>query len=254
MLRAQVLAFRDLYPQSDSIVLETNGSAEGMEQLVNGEVGMALMLRDVTDPEAEAAVTKDGLKTFPIAWDAVAVVVNPSSPIVQISRTELAEIYSGAVTEWSDLGWKRGGEIAAITGGPRLGLYAFGEQSILGGEPYSKRVYALDREDEIARVVAERPNAIAILSRPFVTDAVRALAVSPAIGFPYVPFDRASLLERRYPLLRSLSLATSQTPRRGAADFITFVSSVDGQRILARHGYGPATVPIRIVRTVEERE
>lgn len=254
MLRAQILAFRELYPQADSIVLEQNGSAEGMERLVNGEVGMSLLMRDLTDPEVEAAVTKDGLQSFPIAWDAVAVVVNPASPIQQISRTELSEIYSGAVTDWSELGWRRGGAIMAVTGGPRLGLYAFGEQALLGDSSYAKSIYALDTEEEIARVVSERPNAIALLSRPFVTDRVRALRVSAMIGFPYVAFERGAILERRYPLLRSLAIATPMTPRTGAADFVTYISSVEGQRIVARHGYAPATVPIRIVRTVEEGE
>ncbi|HEU4723815.1 MAG TPA: substrate-binding domain-containing protein [Candidatus Eisenbacteria bacterium] len=254
MLRAQILAFRELYPQADSIVLEQNGSAEGMERLVNGEVGMALLMRDLTDPEVEAAVTKDGLRSFPIAWDAVAVVVNPASPIQQISRSELTEIFSGAVDDWAEFGWKGGGSILAVTGGPRLGLYAFGEQALLGDSSYAKSIYALDTEEEIARVVAERPNAIALLSRPFVSDRVRALRVSAAIGFPYVAFERQAILERRYPLLRSLAVATPMKPRAGAADFVTFVSSVDGQRIAARHGFAPATVPIRIVRTVEEGE
>lgn len=254
MLRAQILAFRELYPQADSIILEQNGSAEGMERLVNGEVGMALMMRDLTDPEVEAAVTKDGLRSFPIAWDAVAVVVNPASPIQQISRSELTQIFSGAVTDWSEFGWRRGGAIMAITGGPRLGLYGFGEQALLGDSSYAKTVYALDSEEEIARVVAERPNAIALLSRPFVTDRHRALRVAVAKGFPYVEFERQAILERRYPLLRSLAVATPMTPRPAAADFVTYVSSAEGQRIVARHGYAPATVPIRIVRTVEEGE
>ncbi len=254
MLRAQILAFRELYPQADSIVLQPNGSAEGMEQLVNGEVSMALMMRDLTEPEVEAAVTKDGLRSFPIAWDAVAVVVHPSSPIQQLSRSELTQIYSGAVTDWSTLGWRRGGAIMAITGGPRLGLYGFGEQALLADSAYATTIYALDTEEEIARVVAERPNAIALLSRPFVTDRIRPLHVSAAIGFPYVPFERSAILERRYPLLRSLAVATPMTPRTGAADFVTFVSSAEGQRIVARHGYAPATVPVRIVRTVEEGE
>ena len=254
MLRAQILAFRELYPQADSIILEPNGSAVGMEQLVNGEVGMALLMRDLTDPEVEAAVTKDGLRSFPIAWDAVAVVVNPASPIQQISRSELAQIYSGAVTDWSEFGWRHGGEIMALTGGPRLGLYAFGEQALLGDSSYATSVYALDSEEEIARVVAERPNAIALLSRPFVTDRIRPLRVAAAKGFSYVAFERQAILERRYPLLRSLAVATPMTPRSIAADFVTYVSSADGQRIVARHGYAPATVPIRIVRTVEEGE
>ena len=57
-LRAEILAFRDRYPDSDSIRVVANGSAEGMEQLVNGEVAMSVLLRELTDPEVDAAVQR----------------------------------------------------------------------------------------------------------------------------------------------------------------------------------------------------
>jgi ABC-type phosphate transport system substrate-binding protein len=59
---------------------------------------------------------------------------------------------------------------------------------------------------------------------------------------------------RSYPLLRTVTIATPAKPAPTAGNFITFVSDIDGQRIAARHGYAPATVPIRIVRTAEEAE
>ena len=256
LFRAEVLAFRERYPKSDSIVIANNGSAEGMEQLVNGEVGMSVLMRDLTDPEVEAAVQRDGLHAYPVVWDAVAVVVNRSCPVEQISRDELAGIYSGEITEWGELGWKGGGSIIALTSGPRQGMYAYVQQLLLGGANYGPTVYAPPTEGEAVATVASRRNAIACVSRPLVEGAaeVRALAVSRATGLPYVPLTRESVLDRTYPLLRNIAVATPAKPRTTASDFITFVSGVDGQRIVARHGYAPATVPIRIVRTAEEAE
>lgn len=254
LLRAEVLAFGTQYPGSDSLRIAAGGSAEGMEQLVNGEVEMSVLMRDLTDPEVEAAVRRDGLMAFPFAWDAVAVVVHPSSPVEQISRDELARVYSGEVTDWSELGWKAGGEIIALTGGPRLGIYAYVEQALLGGRSYAKTVYAPPTEEEVLGVVAARREAIACVSRPLAEgdSRVRALAVSRAKGLPYVSMTREAVLERAYPLMRSIALATPAEPRQTASEFITFVSGADGQRVVARHGYAPATVPVRIVRTAEE--
>jgi len=62
------------------------------------------------------------------------------------------------------------------------------------------------------------------------------------------------LLTKRYPLLRAISIATPAQPAETAGDFVNFVSGIDGQQIVARHGYAPATVPIRIVRTAEEAQ
>ncbi len=257
LLRAEILAFRDRYPDADSIQLRPNGSAEGMEQLVNGEVSMTLLLRELTDPEVEAAVQREGLQAFPIAWDAIAVIVHSTSPIEQISRTELAAIYGGTTTDWASLGWRAGGEIVALTAGPRLGVFGYVEQALLGGGSYAPSVYAPPSEEEVVGIVASRRNAIACVSRPLAEEAggrVRVLRVSQALGLPYVALDRETLLRRTYPLLRSVSIATPATPRQTASDFITFVSGLDGQRVVARHGYAPATVPIELVRTAEEVE
>jgi phosphate transport system substrate-binding protein len=254
LIRAELLAFRDRYPAADSIELQASGSAEGMEALVNGEVDMSLLLRELTDPEIEAAIQRSGLQAYPVAWDAIAVIVNRSSPVEQISRTELADIYSGRTTRWASLGWRAGGEVIALTPGPRVGVFAYLQQALLAGGPFAPTVYAPPREAEVAEVVATRPNAIACVSRPYAGADVRVLRVSPARGLPYVALDRESLVTRKYPLLRPVSIATSAAPRRTAADFITFLSGVDGQRIAARHGYAPAALPIRIVRAAEGAE
>lgn len=252
MLRGEVLAFRDRYPKSAEIRIAANGSAEGMEQLVNGEVNMSVLTRELTDPEVKAAVARAGLVAYPIAWDGVAAVVNAACPVEQISRTELADIYRGVITQWDTLGWKAGGPILPLTTDPRLGLYEFIRQSLLGGDAYATGVYAQPSEEEIVRIVAERPGSIGLVSHGLVDERVRALRVSIAQGLPSVPLSRETLMLRKYPLLRGLSLCTPQRADATASDFINFVSGMDGQRIAVRYGYAPATVPVQIVRTVEE--
>lgn len=252
MLRGEVLAFRDRYPRSAEIRIVANGSAEGMEQLVNGEVAMSVLTRELTDPEVKAAVARAGLVAYPIAWDGVAVVVNPACPVQQISRTELADVYRGVVSRWDTLGWRAGGEITPLTADPRSGLYEFIQQSLLGGDAYGKGTYAQKTEEEIVRIVAMRPGAIGLVSHGLVDERVRALEVAPAQGLPYTPLSRETLMRKQYPLLRGVSLCTPQDANATASDFITFVSSMDGQRIAVRYGYAPATVPVQIVRTAEE--
>ena len=248
------MAFRDRYPQASEIRILDNGSAEGMEQLVNGEVTMSVLTRELTDPEIKAAMAREGLTAFPIAWDAVAAIVNPVSPVRQISRTELGQIYRGAVTHWSELGWREGGAVLPLTTGPRLGLYEFIQQALLGGDAYGPGVYAQKSEQDIVDIVATRPSAIGCVSRGFVDVRVHALAVAPAIGFAYVLLTRESLMLKTYPLLRGISLCTGGNPPGTVNDFINFVTSVDGQRIVVKYGYAPATVPVRVVRTAEEAQ
>jgi phosphate transport system substrate-binding protein len=228
-----------------------------MEQLVNGEVSMSLLLRELTDPEVEAAIRRDGMQAFPVAWDAVAVIVNPDSPIEQISRTELAAIYRGETKEWASVGWRQGGGIIALTSGPQLGIFAYLEQALLGGDSYAPSVYAPATEEEVVEVVATRRNALACVSRPLAASAgsrVKSLRLSPALGLASIPLTRETLFTRQYPLLRPISIATGANPVSTVSNFINFVSGMDGQRIIARHGYAPGTVPIQIIRTAEGAE
>jgi phosphate transport system substrate-binding protein len=248
------MAFRDRYPQAPEIRIVENGSAEGMEQLVNGEVTMSVLTRELTDPEIKAAMSRKGLNAFPVAWDAIAVIVNPGAPVRQISRTELGQIYRGAIRDWSELGWKQGGPVIPLTTGPKLGLYELLQQALLGGDPYGPGVYAQKGEADIVDIVAMRSDAIGCVSKAFVDARVRSLAVSPAMGFGYVPLDRETLMLKKYPLLRGISLCTGGTPPGTATDFINFVTSVDGQRIVSKHGFAPATVSVRVVRTAEEAQ
>ncbi len=125
----------------------------------------------------------------------------------------------------------------------------------MGGGSYAPAIYAPPTEAEVVEVVATRRNAIACVSRPYAEQAgsrVRMLRVSQADGLPYVALDRETLLTQHLPA-PSLRFRSRHRPTRGAAaNFINFVSGMDGQRIVARHGYAPAAVPIEIIRTAEE--
>jgi phosphate transport system substrate-binding protein len=252
LFRGEVLAFRDRYPRSGDVRVVANGSAVGMEQLVNGEVAMSVLTRELTDPEVQAAVQRQGLSAFPIAWDGVAVIVHRSCPVEQISRTELGLIYRGEQTQWRPLGWKGGGTILALTTDPKLGMYGYVQQALMDGGAYGSQVVAPPSERDVVDIVATRPNAIACVSRASVDDRVKAIQVSQALGLPYVALTEENLILKRYPLIRSVSVCTVASPPATASEFITFASSVEGQRIVARHGYGPATVPVKVVRTAEE--
>src|SRR5689334_3973847 len=208
LLQSLVRAFRERYPEGAEIRVVPNGSAEGMEQLVNNEVTMSVLTRELTDPEIKAAMQREGLNAVGFAWDAVAVIVHPRSPLQQISRTELGQIYGGGLTDWAMLGFRKGGAIVPLTTGPRLGLYEFIQQALLDGAPYGPSVYSEKTEAEIVDIVASRVDAIGCVSRGSVDARVRALSVAPAKGFPYVALDRESLMLRTYPLLRGLSLCT----------------------------------------------
>jgi phosphate transport system substrate-binding protein len=254
LFRGLIGSFRDRFPDAAEIRIVANGSAEGMEQLVNSEVTMSVLTRELTDPEIEAAMQRQGLSAVAIAWDAVAVIVNPRSPVRQISRTELGQIYRGQITDWAELGFRQGGAIVPLTTGTRLGLYEFIQQALLEGAPYGTGVYAEKSEQEIVSVVSSRADAIGCVSRELVDDRVRALAVSSAKGFSYVPLTRETLMLKSYPLLRSVSICTRVKPPDTVTDFINFAASVDGQRIVARYGFAPGTVSVRVVRTAEEAQ
>ena len=79
-----------------------------------------------------------------------------------------------------------------MTAGPRLALYAYLQQALLGGGEYARTVYAPPAEEDVVETVATRSNAIGCDSRLHAERAgsrVRVLAVSQARGLPYVALN-----------------------------------------------------------------
>ena len=89
--------YKEVNPDAE-IEIQQSDSTTGMESTVNGICDIGMASRELKDSEIEA-----GLKGQEIALDGIAVIVNNKNSMSDITTDQVKDIYTGEITEWSDL-------------------------------------------------------------------------------------------------------------------------------------------------------
>ncbi|MCI6675914.1 MAG: phosphate ABC transporter substrate-binding protein [Clostridiales bacterium] len=98
MARAVNEVFMNTYPGTN-VSAEFIGSGAGIESVLSGSAKVANVSRNLTDEEKEKGIVENI-----VAIDGIGVIVNPSNKVDDLSKEELADIYTGKVKNWSEVG------------------------------------------------------------------------------------------------------------------------------------------------------
>ena len=230
---AEVLAesFMDSNPDV-SIDVQGGGSSVGVTAAGEGTADIGMSSRNIKDSEFEAF---PDLEVFTIAYDGIAVVVNPDVELPTLSVEQVRAIFSGEVTNFSEVG----GSDAPITVVSReegSGTRAAFEELALeyedeNGEdviaPIAEAALLQQSNGQVRTVVAETPNSIGYLSFGFLDDSTKGVAidgVEPTVD---------NVKNESYPIYRPLNMETGGAPGDLAQAFLDFILSADGQAIVA---------------------
>jgi phosphate transport system substrate-binding protein len=218
-----VLAFAATHPKA-SVVCEGGGAAAGVLALKREAIDIALIGRDVTAEEDD-----DNLRDFLVARDGVAIVVSKSSPIAGLTLKQLADIASGTVTSWKEVG----GPDAPIMflDRPKTSQLrkSFMDLVLHGEEPVHTATVAKTYE-ELAAAITTNIHALGYVSYHHADADLKALPIGG------VEMTRGTMLSGRYPLTRSFYLAVYMKPSPLAESFISFTMSKEGQSLLVDKG------------------
>ena len=163
-------SFKELYPDV-TVNYSGTGSGAGVEAALSGTADIGLASRALKDEEkAEGAVENI------IALDGVAVVVNPANGVEDLSVEDIAKIFTGEITNWSELGGEDL-EIAVLGREDGSGTRtAFEEIVGVEGTCVYKNEYG--STGDVIGNVASNPNAIGYASLCAVDDTVKAVKVN----------------------------------------------------------------------------
>jgi phosphate transport system substrate-binding protein len=200
----------------------------------------------VKSGKAQVAVTDrpdSDLKTVPIAWDGIAIIVNFSNSVKELTTSQVRDLFTGKITRWSDLD---GGDqrVEVLLRAPEDNVQSGLETSleILGRFQVPGRPVQTD--EKALRTVSGRDTTITSISLAAALRAqedgipIRILTVDKVEpGFPTVKSGQ-------YKLRRPVLLLTAHDPVALTKAFIEFAASPDGQQILQSTfvPYAPATV------------
>ena len=140
-----------------SVTYDPTGSGTGIEAAANGTADIGLSSRALTEEE-----TASGLVGTEVALDGIAVIVNADSPVADLSVEQIAQIFTGEITDWSEVGGDAG-EIACIGREANSGTRD-GFESITDTKDACVLSQELNSTGAVIQAVASSPNAIGYAS------------------------------------------------------------------------------------------
>ena len=146
------------------------GSGSGITAVQEGRCDIGLSSRALKDEETEA-----GLKGETLCLDGIAMIVNPENPVVDLSIDQIAKIYTGEITNWSEVG---GNDEEIVLIGREAGSGTRdGFESITGTEDLCQYRQELTSTGDVITTVSQNPAAIGYASLASVSDQVKTLTV-----------------------------------------------------------------------------
>ncbi|MFG0323938.1 substrate-binding domain-containing protein [Pseudomonas sp. zjy_15] len=235
-----VVTARDVHGQRLRIDIAAHGSSTGFVALGRGEADLAAASRPINDSEVHRLQALGDLRAagaeHVIGLDGVAVFVHPDNPIPQLNTRQLAEIFSGQIQRWEQLGVP-GGAIHLHARDDRSGTFETFKALVL--EPQHAEISAKARRfessDELAVHVGTDRQAIGFSSLAAVHGA-KVLAVAEGDAPAMLP-ERARVASEDYPLSRRLYFYLPANPKPQAKALADFAQSPAGQAIIAQQGF-----------------
>lgn len=246
--------FNNFYPNVN-VQLQAAGSSSAPPALTVGAANLGAMSRNMKDDEIENFENNYGYKptAFPVAVDALAVMVNKDNPIKGLSMGQVDAIFSetlkcGASKEietWGDVG-------LSVWAAKKIQLY--GRNSVSGTYGYFKE-HALCKGDfksnvneqpgsaSVVQSVTTSVNGIGYSGLGYSTSGVRILPLAQKDSTDYVEPTAENALKGTYPLTRYLFVYVNKKPNQALPplerEFLKMVLSKEGQEIVIKGGYIP---------------
>ena len=213
-----------------TVTYNPTGSGSGIEAVSNGSCDIGLASRALTDDEKAG-----GLTETIVALDGIAVIVNAENSVTDLSLEQIASIYTGAVTDWSEFG-SDAGTIAVIGRESGSGTRD-GFESITGTEDQCVLAQELSSTGAVIEAVRTTPGAIGYASLSAVQDQ-EGITVLTVGG---VAPSEATVLDGSYAIQRPFVFATrtDEALSEAAQAFFDFATSTDANDLIANAGAVP---------------
>ena len=221
-------AFMEANPDT-TFTYNPTGSGSGIQAVQEGRCDIGLSSRALKDAEKEAGLTETVL-----AYDGIAMIVNPANPVEDLSLEQIADIYTGKITNWSEVG---GNDSQIVLIGREAGSGTRGGfEEIVGVVDACQYRQELSSTGDVITTVAQNPDAIGYASLAAVKDTVKALKVAG------VTPTEATVKDGTYTIQRPFVLATKTGEKLNdvAQAFFDYATSADASEIITAAGAVPA--------------
>ena len=224
---------------SQTVSVTGGGSGVGISALMDGTTDIAQSSRKIRFSEKQR-LQESGktVKEVIIAYDALAVIVNPANKVDKLTREQLEGIFTGKITNWKEVG---GDDLKIIVYSRETssGTYEFFKESVLRNRNYMPGVLSVPATGAIVQSVGQTKGAIGYIGFAYINDTVKPLKVSYDGGKNFVAPSVESAKNKTYPIVRPLYYYYDSRIERTVKSFIDYVLSPAGQQLVANVGYIP---------------
>lgn len=230
--QATAEVFMQNNPQAN-ISVRGGGSGNGIAALIEGTCDIATASRPMKVKEI-LLCQKKGISPVPhiVAMDGIAIIVHPSNPIQGLSTEEIKDIYTGKITNWKELGGKDL-KIVVVSRDSSSGTFETFGTIVLKGEKVIPESLVQASNQTVATVISTTKGAIGYVGLGYISNTVKALRVNGVIP------EQETVVSGKYPISRPLYMYTDGAPQGVAKDFLEFICSEEGQKIVEEQGFVP---------------
>ena len=208
-----------------SFTYNPTGSGSGIKAVSEGRCDIGLSSRDLKEEEAAS-----GLTATVLAYDGIAIIVNPENPVEELTSETLAKIYTGEIKNWSEVG---GNDTEIVLIGREAGSGTRdGFESITGTEDACKYRQELTSTGDVITTVSQNPGAVGYASLASVKDTVKAVSVDGVAPSEETIKDGSYVVQRPFVLVTKTDEALSE----GAQKFFDYITSDEAVEIIAGAG------------------
>ena len=208
-----------------SFTYNPTGSGSGITAVSEKRCDIGLSSRALKDEEKNSGLTETVL-----AYDGIAIIVNPENAISDLSVEDIAKIYTGEITNWKDLG---GADAEIVVIGREAGSGTRdGFESITGTSEKCVYRQELTSTGDVITTVSQNPDAIGYASLSAVKDTVKALTVGGVAPTEDTVKDGSYVVQRPFVLVTR----TDEKLNDAAQAFFDYATSADAVELIAKAG------------------
>ena len=205
------------------------GSGSGIKAIQEGRCDIGLASRNLKDEEAAS-----GLTGTVLAYDGIAIIVNPENPVSDLDVATITKIYTGEITNWSEVG---GNDAEIVLIGREAGSGTRdGFESITGTKDACQYRQELTSTGDVITAVSQNPGAIGYASVASVKDTVKVLTVAGVAPSNETILDGSYVIQRPFVLVIKADVQLSAA----AQAFFDYALSADAHEIIIAAGFVPA--------------
>jgi len=178
-----------------------------------------------------------------VARDAIAVLVNPGNPVDQLTLVQIADIFSGRISNWKEVGGENR-PIVRLSRETNSGTHVYFLENVLRyGDSDNETLFSTDTlllpsSEGISAEIRQNPNAIGYDGLGYVTPDLKVLAVAEP-GMAFILPSVQTVNDGTYPIARDLYMYTAGEPDGALADYLRWILGPEAQALVASLGFVP---------------